>query len=126
MQQTSPLGDTKYQLLLFLLDGESTAEGLTKRLAMNLSVIRRHLDDMAAKGLIESSSRRGGRGRPSKYYRITVEGRAAISAKYDVVIALLTAAMTKDVGPEKAREFFETAGGLLAEATGERANPDSL
>src|SRR5579864_7226647 len=92
------IGDTKFEILLLLLDGESTGEGLTRRLDMNLSVVRRHLDDMTASRLVESSSKREGRGRPRKYYRLTTEGRTAISAKYDVVADLLAVAITKDMG----------------------------
>jgi predicted ArsR family transcriptional regulator len=120
------IGDTKYEILLLLLDGENTGEGLTKPLRMNLSVVRRHLDDMAANKLVESSLRRGGKGRPRKYYRLTNEGRTAISAKYDVVADLLTVAITKDIGPEQAKVLFASAGRVLAAGAGKKENANLL
>jgi DeoR family suf operon transcriptional repressor len=120
------LGDTKYEILLLLLDGESTGEGLTRRMKMNLSVVRRHLDDMGANKLVESSFKREGKGRPRKYYRLTAEGRTAISAKYEVVADLLTVAITKDMGPGKAKDLFGSAGRVLAVGAGKKENTNSL
>ncbi len=126
MQPLPALGDTKYEILLLLLDGESTGEGLVKRLNMNLSVVRRHLDDMAANKLVESSLKREGRGRPRKYYRLTNEGRTAISAKYDVVADLLTVAISKDMGIGKAKDLFGSAGRVLAAGAGKKESISAL
>src|SRR5438093_11217884 len=71
----SPLGQTKYSILLLLLGGETTAEDLASQLGMNLSVVRRHLEDVTAGKLVNPSFKSAGSGRPSKYYSITLEGR---------------------------------------------------
>ncbi|MGI0078157.1 MAG: helix-turn-helix transcriptional regulator [Nitrososphaerales archaeon] len=126
METLSSLGDTKQAILLFLLDGEATAEDLAHRLGMNLSVARRHLEDLGAGKLVEFSFRRKGRGRPSKYYSITIEGRNRISAKYDVIAELLTIAVQKDMGPEKARDLFGSAAHVLAVNVGKHESADSL
>lgn len=120
------LGVTKQTILVLLLDGDATAEDLALRLGMNLSVARRHLDDLGASKLVEFSFRRTGKGRPSKYYSISLEGRNRISAKYDVMADLLTMAMTKDMGPEKAKDLFESAAHIFAASVGKHQSLDSL
>jgi predicted ArsR family transcriptional regulator len=120
------LGETKQRLLLQLLDGPTTAERLASKLAMNLSVIRRHLEDMASQGLVESTFNRTGRGRPGKYYSISVDGRGRISSKYDLVAELLTMAIDKDEGRPKTRELYESAGLVLAATVGEPKGPETL
>jgi predicted ArsR family transcriptional regulator len=126
MEVRSPLGQTKYSMLLLLLGGETTAEVLASQLSMNLSVVRRHLEDMVADKLIDASFRIKGSGRPSKYYSITLEGRARISDKYDLVLGLLTMAMIENVGAEKTRAVFASAARILTENVGRRENMNSI
>jgi predicted ArsR family transcriptional regulator len=120
------LGETKQRLLLQLLDGPTTAEKLASKLAMNLSVIRRHLEDMTSQGLVESTFNRTGRGRPGKCYSISVDGRGRISSKYDLVAELLTMAIDKEEGRPKTRELYESAGLVLAATVGEPKGPETL
>jgi predicted ArsR family transcriptional regulator len=123
--QTS-LGETKQRILLLLLDGATTAEKLASKLKMNLSVIRRHLDDLELHNLVESTFKRMGRGRPSKYYSISTEGRGMIASRYDLVAELLTKAMDKDEGRAKSKEVYVSAGQILAATVGELKDPESL
>ncbi len=123
---SSPLGQTKYSILLLLLGGGTTSEYLASQLGMNLSVIRRHLEDMIADKLVSSTFKSTGRGRPSKYYSITLEGRSRISAKYDLVLDLLMMAMMKNMGAEKTKATFASAARMLTENVGRRENIDSL
>lgn len=126
MNSQASLGDTKQRILLLLLDGATTAEELASKLTMNLSVVRRHLEDLASQNLVESNFRRKGKGRPSKYYSISVEGRGMISSKYDLVGELLTMAIAKDEGKSKSKELYESAGRILAATTRELKDSDSL
>jgi predicted ArsR family transcriptional regulator len=122
----SPLGQTKYSILLLLLGGETTAEDLASQIGMNLSVVRRHLEDMMADKLVDSSFKSAGSGRPSKYYSITLEGRSRVSAKYDLILELLTTVMMKDLGNDKTRTLFASAARMLTEKVGRRENVESL
>jgi len=122
----SPLGQTKYSILLLLLGGETTAEDLASQLGMSLSVVRRHLEDVTAAKLVNSSFKSAGSGRPSKYYSITLEGRSRISHKYDLVLDLLTMAMMKNMGTEKTKATFASAARMLTENVGRRENVNSL
>ena len=120
------LGETKQKILVLLLDGETTAESLSSRLSMNLSVVRRHLENMTAQGLVASSFRRTGRGRPSKMYSISLEGRSRVSSRYDLVADLLTMAIERDLSAEKSKSLYASAGRILAASTGKRETVESL
>lgn len=126
MDAQTSLGETKQKILLLLLDGATTAEKLASQLDMNPSVIRRHLDDLSSKDMVESTFRRTGRGRPSKFYSISTEGRGKIASRYDLVADLLTMAIDKDEGRPRSRELYESAGQVLAATIGEPKGPESL
>ncbi|MDE1853452.1 MAG: ArsR family transcriptional regulator [Thaumarchaeota archaeon] len=125
MSQSS-LGETKQRILVILLDGETTAETLASKLSMNLSVARRHLEDMAAQNLVTSYFKKSGRGRPGKLYSVSPDGRARISSKYDLVAELLTMAIEKDLGPEKTKRLYDSAGHVLANSVGRVPGVDAL
>jgi predicted ArsR family transcriptional regulator len=120
------LGNTKHRMLLLLLDGETSTDALASRLRMNPSVVRRHLDDLEASGLVSSSLVNVGRGRPSKRYSISYEGRDRISSKYDVIVDLLTTAMNEDMGSSASKKLYESAGQMLATDAGKLEDSNSL
>ena len=109
-----------------LLDGETTAELLASKLSMNLSVARRHLEDMVAQNLVTSYFKKTGRGRPSKLYSISPEGRGMVSSKYDLVAELLTMAMEKDLSLGKSKSLYDSAGRILAKSVGPVTGVDSI
>lgn len=125
MSQPS-LGETKQRILVLLLDGETTAESLASKLSVNLSVARRHLEDMVAQNLVASHFKKTGLGRPSKLYSVSADGRAMISSKYDLVAELLTMAIEKDLGPEKSKRLYDSAGHVLANTIRPVTNMDAL
>ncbi len=124
MSQPS-LGETKQRILVILLDGETTAELLASKLFMNTSVARRHLEDMVARNLVTSYFKKTGRGRPSKLYLISPEGRGLISSKYDLVAELLTMAIEKDFAG-KSTMLYDSAGRVLAKSVGRVSGVDPL
>ena len=95
-------------------------------LGMNLSVVRRHLEGMLTEKLVDASFRIKGSGRPSKHYAITLEGRGRISAKYDLLLDILTRAMTESFGAEKTKATFASAARILTENVGRRENINSV
>jgi predicted ArsR family transcriptional regulator len=120
------LGNTKNRILLLLLDGEASADALASRLRMNASVVRRHLDDLEAHNLVSPSFVKMERGRPSKHYSISIEGRNRISSKYDMIADLLTIAMTEDIGSSASKNLYKSAGQMLATSAGELGDSNSL
>lgn len=120
------LGETKQRILVLLLDGETTAELLSSKLDMNMSVVRRHLEELVSQNLVASSFKRAGRGRPSRIYSISLEGRTAVSSKYDLVVDLLTTAVEEDLGAKRSEQLYASAGRLLAKGAGEPGSVESL
>src|SRR4051812_29967256 len=73
-----------------LEQGPVTASDLADRLDLTPAAVRRHLDVLAADGLVSvwdvasiSGARRRGRGRPARRYVVTDRGHAIMSAGYD-------------------------------------------
>ena len=67
--------------------GPSTAAELAGRLGLTQAAVRRHLDALAAEGLVEPREKRvhgsRGRGRPAKAFALTDAGRGAFDQAYD-------------------------------------------
>ncbi|MFR9724253.1 helix-turn-helix transcriptional regulator [Streptomyces sp. MS19] len=67
--------------------GPSTAAELADRLGLTQAAVRRHLDALAADGLVEPGEKRvrgsRGRGRPAKAFALTDCGRDAFDQAYD-------------------------------------------
>lgn len=73
--------------------GPATAAHLAESLALTSAAVRKHLDDLMAEGLVESSqrppfgpdTRPRGRGRPARFYSLTQAGRDRFEQAYDDV-----------------------------------------
>lgn len=98
---------TRNRVARSILDhGPSTAADLAQRLGLTQAAVRRHLDALAAEGIVEARAKRvygaRGRGRPAKVFALTDCGRDAFDQAYD---QLATDAM---------RWIAEAAGGGAA------------
>ncbi|KRV49254.1 ArsR family transcriptional regulator [Wenjunlia vitaminophila] len=87
----APYG-TRDRVARSILDhGPSTAADLAKRLSLTPAAVRRHLDALAADGLVEPREQRvyggRGRGRPAKVFALTDDGRDAFYQAYDQLAA---------------------------------------
>jgi predicted ArsR family transcriptional regulator len=94
---------------LLLELGPSTAAALSDRLGLSPAAIRRHLDNLAASGLIEVRTVRRpgsrGRGRPAKFFAITDAGRSAFEHTYDDLAASALRFLAETAGPAAVAEF---------------------
>ncbi|MFJ1754385.1 helix-turn-helix transcriptional regulator [Kitasatospora sp. NPDC088134] len=95
---------TRDRVARSILDhGPSSAADLAARLGLTAAAVRRHLDGLAAAGLVVSREQRvhgsRGRGRPAKVFALTDSGRSAFYQAYDQLAA------------EALRWISETAGG---------------
>jgi predicted ArsR family transcriptional regulator len=80
-----------------LVEGVLTANELADRLMLTPTGIRKHLDTLIERGLVEGSEERPfgptprrGRGRPARYYSLTPRGRDTFESSYDdVAVAAL-------------------------------------
>lgn len=79
---------TRNRVVRSVLDhGPSTVSDLAQRLGLTQAAVRRHLDALAADGIVEARERRvygaRTRGRPAKVFALTDCGRDAFDQSYD-------------------------------------------
>lgn len=100
---------TRDRVARSILDhGPSSAADLATRLGLTAAAVRRHLDGLAAAGLVESREQRvygsRGRGRPAKVFALTDGGRDAFYQAYDQLAADALRWISDSVGGGKAGE----------------------
>ena len=95
-----------------LENGPSTASTLSKRLALTAAGIRRHLDLLVADGILEARDPRvgstRGRGRPSKVFLMTDEGRSQFEHTYDDLAVAALKFMAAHSGDHLVTAFAES------------------
>ena len=95
-----------------LENGPSTASTLSKRLALTPAGIRRHLDLLVADGILEARDPRAastrGRGRPSKVFLMTDEGRSQFEHTYDDLAVAALKFMAAQSGDHLVTAFAES------------------
>ncbi len=95
-----------------LENGPSTASTLSERLALTPAGIRRHLDHLVADGILEARDPRvgstRGRGRPSKVFLMTDEGRSKFEHSYDDLAVAALKFMAAHSGDHLVNAFAES------------------
>ncbi len=95
-----------------LENGPSTASTLSQRLALTPAGIRRHLDLLVADGILEARNPRvgstRGRGRPSKVFLMTDEGRSQFEHSYDDLAVAALKFMAAHSGDHLVNAFAES------------------
>jgi predicted ArsR family transcriptional regulator len=95
-----------------LENGPSTASTLSERLALTPAGIRRHLDLLVADGILEARDPRvgtsRGRGRPSKVFLMTDEGRSQFEHSYDDLAVAALKFMAAHSGDHLVTAFAES------------------
>ena len=95
-----------------LENGPSTASTLSERLALTPAGIRRHLDLLVADGILEARDPRvgtsRGRGRPSKVFLMTDEGRSQFEHSYDDLAVAALKFMAAHSGDHLVDAFAES------------------
>ena len=95
-----------------LENGPSTASTLSERLALTPAGIRRHLELLVADGILEARDPRvgtsRGRGRPSKVFLMTDEGRSQFEHSYDDLAVAALKFMAAHSGDHLVNAFAES------------------
>ena len=95
-----------------LENGPSTASTLSQRLSLTPAGIRRHLDHLVADGILEARDPRvgstRGRGRPSKVFLMTDEGRSQFEHSYDDLAVAALKFMATHSGDHLVTAFAES------------------
>jgi len=91
--------------------GPSTAAALAERLDLTAAAIRRHLDVLTERGLVEAREQRvygsRGRGRPAKVFALTDAGRQEFYSAYDELAISVLDYLREHAGPEAVTAFAE-------------------
>ena len=108
-QPGSERGTRAHIARLILENGPVTAAGLSARLGLTPAAVRRHLDNLAAEGMIEIRMARSyanrGRGRPARLFAITDAGRSAFEHAYDDLATSALRFLAERAGPGAVTEF---------------------
>ncbi len=80
------LEGTRGRILEELAVAPRTARDLAKKLGIQESAARGHLDRMQERGLVVPSFRREGVGRPRKRYLLTAQAQELFPKKYDLIL----------------------------------------
>ena len=95
-----------------LENGPSTAVALGERLALTPAGIRRHLDNLIADGILEAREPHlgltRGRGRPSKVFVMTDQGREKFEHSYDDLAVAALKFMSAQSGAHLVKAFAKT------------------
>ena len=95
-----------------LENGPSTAVALGERLALTPAGIRRHLDNLIADGILEAREPHvglsRGRGRPSKVFVMTDQGREKFEHSYDDLAVAALKFMSAQSGAHLVQAFAKT------------------
>jgi len=100
--------DTKRDLLMLMkqqgaisLDDAEEATGLTR------TTLREHLGQLERDRIVERSTKRKGRGRPSLRYHLAVEGERLFPSRDNVLLGRLLEFLRQEGEEELTRAFFE-------------------
>ena len=92
-----------------LENGPSTAADLALRLDLTPAAVRRHLDHLAAEGVVESRDQKvygtRGRGRPAKVFALTESGRDSFDQQYDDLAVQAMRFLAETQGEDAVVEF---------------------
>ena len=92
--------------------GPSTAAALAERLGLTAAAVRRHLDVLLERGLLEAREQRiygaRGRGRPAKVFALTDAGRADFYSAYDDLAIQALQFLSSTAGPDAVTDFAQS------------------
>ncbi len=110
-----PSENTRTEILNELLDRDLTALDITDILGINESAVRRHLDKLENRGLIDSYFVKASQGRPKKYFTITEEGKKLFPQETELMLNLLIKSLKDTLDEERLEEISD----LVTEGVGE-------
>ncbi len=108
------LEGTRGRILEELAIAPRTARDLAKKLGIQESAARGHLDRMEERGLVVPSFRREGVGRPRKRYALTGDGQDLFPKKYDLILDTVVDELLDQEGEGYVSALFAEAARRMA------------
>lgn len=109
------LGETRRHLMVNLLGKDANAIELARKLGINESAVRRHLEALEREGLVSSKFERRKRGRPKKMFSLTADGRGMFPRKSGKLLSLLFQTITRRYGEEEVSSLMSVVAKDFAE-----------
>ncbi len=102
--------------------GPVTTAVLASDLGLTPTAVRRHLDNLAADGLVEAREAAGprGRGRPAKAYVLTDTGHRSLVSDYDHLAGQALRFLAETAGPDAVTAFAERRSADLEDRYADR------
>ncbi|MDE1819612.1 MAG: ArsR family transcriptional regulator [Euryarchaeota archaeon] len=101
---------TKSKILDELNEGPRTARELAKKLGIQESAVRMHLERLSERGIVSPHFSREGVGRPRKRYGLTSEGFELFPRRYELMVdSVIQAVLEKEGEPYLAALFVRAA-----------------
>lgn len=95
------LGGTRKSIMMNLLGKDANSVELAKKIGINESAIRRHLETLEKEDLVYSRFERRNRGRPKKIFSLTAYGKTFFPRKSKTLLSLLAQNITQRYGEEE-------------------------
>ncbi|MFW6375916.1 MAG: helix-turn-helix transcriptional regulator [Thermoplasmatota archaeon] len=105
-----PSNNTRTDILKYLLGNQMTALELKEVLCINESAVRRHLQKLENRGLIEHHFEKASKGRPKKYYKLTDEGMELFPRETDLLLNILIKRLEQHLPEEEMEEIMRRVG----------------
>jgi predicted ArsR family transcriptional regulator len=108
MSEPSLLGPSKTKILRLLLTENKTASNIASSLHIQVSAVRKHLEQLASLGLVDQSFKKGGVGRPKKFYALTEKGKEMFPRAYDALLDKLMGKLVEREGQDRAESLLKS------------------
>ena len=118
-RETPPATATRRQLLSLLRRGDSTVDGLARKLGVTNNAVRFHLAALIEDGTVElRGARKGsGAGKPAVLYGLSAKAEEAFSRAYAPVLAATVTELRETMSRSQLLAFLKRVGRRLAGAS---------
>lgn len=114
MPQISP---SQERVLDELTRGPLRAQDVARRIGVDTSAVRRHLDNLQSLALVEAYDVIKGPGRPKKFFQLTSAGRERGPRNYGLLLAALMRKVAEGQGRKQLFRYLESIAADLAGST---------
>lgn len=106
--------------------GQTTIKELEDVLGVSTTAVREHLAHLQANGLVATSTKRSGPGRPRLVYKLTNKAQSLFPKHYDLLIHLMLQELTAEDGIERVERLLERVGQRLAREYADRVSAEDV
>ena len=106
--------------------GEASVRDLEVVLGVSTTAVREHLTNLQTRGMVDTTLRRNGPGRPKLVYSLTAAAKSQFPKAYDTFVSMLLRELVLRNGPEQLDVVLEAVGERLAEAYRDQISGEEL